>query len=136
MKITKTQLRNIIKEELEKVLNENTLQSALADSGKNDNPVIAISNNQFIQVRPIIQYDNNDQQVITGYAVDFGTRVSKGARGNMEIQGSGKLSYSDGPSPSKAIEDALKQLQQLAAQGKGPYGTDPVDMSAPVRILS
>ena len=135
MKITKSQLRNIIKEELEKVLNENTLQSALADSGKNDNPVIAISNNQFIQVRPIIQYDNNDQQVITGYAVDFGTRVSKGARG-MEIKGSGKLSSSDGPSPSKAIEDALKQLQQLAAQGKGPYGTDPVDMSAPVRILS
>ncbi len=115
-------------------LNENTLESALRNSEKNDNPVIAISKNQFIQVRQVVQYDENDQPVVTGNAVDFGTLSKQGANG-YEIAGSGKLAYSDGPNASKAIDDALQKLQQLSDQGIGPYGTAPVELSAPVRIL-
>ena len=110
-------------------LNENTLERALRDSQKNDNPVIAISNNQFMQVRPVIAYDGGER-IITGYAVDFGTRASKDG-----ISGSGMMASADGPSPTPAIDMALQKIQQMSDQGKGPYGTDPVDLSASVRTL-
>ena len=130
MKITKSRIRQIIKEEVARALNENTLEQALRDSGKNNNPVIRISDNQYMQVRPVIAYDGN-RRVITGYAVDFGTRATKDG-----ISGSGMMASADGANgSSKAIDIALQKIQQQAEEGKGPYGTAPIDMNAKVTVL-
>lgn len=129
MKITRTRIKQIIKEEVSRALNETTLEKALRDSGMHNDPVIKISDNQFIQVRPVVRY-KGEQPVITSYAVDFGTRVSGG-----RISGSGMLASSDGSNSSKAIDLALEKIQQYAADGTGPYGTDPIDMGAKVTML-
>jgi len=130
MKVTSARIRQIIKEEISRALNESTLEQALRDSQKNDNPVIRISSNQYMQVRSIVRYKGN-QPVITGYAVDFGTRATKDG-----ISGSGMMASADGANgASKAIDIALEKVQKQAEEGKGPYGTDPIDMNAEVTIL-
>ena len=143
MKITQTRIRQIIREELTMLLNENTLnegmslRDALSQSantaqgsdGFTRYPVIKISDNQYIQLSQFIQYAGN-RPVISGYHVDFSTR---GPSDGTLSGNTGRIG--DGKEIETALESALEYIQKATQEGEGPYGTDPIDIGAKVTIL-
>jgi hypothetical protein len=143
MKITNTRIRQIIKEEITSILgsglNESTLEKELSASQQNSErtsqgtkyPIIRVSGNQFIQLNQDIRFNKNDEVIVVGYTVDFATRANRSG-----LSGSGQLSHAEGASgASKAIDAALESIKADAAEGKGPFGTDPIDINAKVTIL-
>jgi len=143
MKILKSQLTQVIQEEIAKVLGEGvggtTLRQALENSQMDKTtgpgnisiyPVIKVSDNQFLQLRQNTRQDGNNV-VLTGYSVDFSTAPPSGGH----LRGAGQIASAKGMNDARVIDQAIESIESAAAKNKGPYGTEPIRADSPVEVL-
>ena len=92
-------------------------QNSLGGGGGVRYPVIKISDNQYVQLSQFIQYQGN-QQVLSGYTVEFSTRLAGG-----KLTGTDQIGSGAGANGSEAaVEEAI---QYMAGQGVDVDSTEP-----------
>jgi len=80
-------------------------------------PVIKISDNQYVQLSQFIQYQGN-QPVLSGYTVEFSTRLAGG-----DLTGTDQIG--SGPGANGANAAVEQALQAMAEQGVDVDSTEP-----------